>query len=422
MPSDPRRAIRKTKSQNVNVESLEGRSLPSTFVGPVEQMQPAFPGTVSVTIGRPHDSLMSLEGDLKFAAFSHRDPFFAGQVPNGLWPPDPSGRGPGPFDSGFGTWPSLSGGQDGGLTASASASEAASQRQTITAQDYSGSGKDNPNPMDGLAGTDLLVFRGPDLSAEWLLGGSHDLSALSIAPSMPMGRVEIQPLPPNALVLFRQLAAAPVVGMPPLTGLPTVPFPIGPVHQSNDHVLPSGASDGESTLASGIPLGRNPILTAGTASPWRVGMSIVSPTSPTFVGESLGLVGAPRRVVQRPALDPPADTVDGETAVPDELPTSPSFGAGLHDRFSPFDRSTLEQALDRFLDQLGEIDEELYHLGEPGNLIPQVIAAATALSIAEALRRRTGRRWEEAVVVVGDDEASFASQPGLPGRWDSEES
>ena len=100
-----------------------------------------------------------------------------------------------------------------------------------------------------------------------------------------------------------------------------------------------------------------------------------------------------------------------------------SRAAELIASFSPFERGVLENAIDQFLGRLGGLDTDLSHLSHSANLIPNVIAAAVAVSLAEAFRRRLRRPEEDGGAAAGRDDDDFAS-PGLPGRperWALEE-
>jgi hypothetical protein len=97
-------------------------------------------------------------------------------------------------------------------------------------------------------------------------------------------------------------------------------------------------------------------------------------------------------------------------------------GAGLLEGFTPFERGTLEQAIDRFLDQLGGFDDETSELGSSLSLMPHVVTAAVVLGAAEIVRRRM-RDTLEGEGAPGDDveDAGFPGLPGLRHRWASDE-
>jgi hypothetical protein len=96
-----------------------------------------------------------------------------------------------------------------------------------------------------------------------------------------------------------------------------------------------------------------------------------------------------------------------------------SRAADLLASFSPFDRGSLEQAVDRFLGRIGDLDAELSQLGETPSLIPGLVAAAVAISVAETMRRRFRGTWDEEAAPL--DAAGFPCMPGHPHVWAMEE-
>ena len=96
-----------------------------------------------------------------------------------------------------------------------------------------------------------------------------------------------------------------------------------------------------------------------------------------------------------------------------------SCAADLLASFSPFDRGSLEQAVDRFLGRIGDLDAELSQLGETPSLIPGLVAAAVAISVAETMRRRFRGTWDEEAAPL--DAAGFPGMPGHPHVWAMEE-
>jgi hypothetical protein len=101
---------------------------------------------------------------------------------------------------------------------------------------------------------------------------------------------------------------------------------------------------------------------------------------------------------------------------------SPSRAAELIASFSPFDQEALEQAIDHFLARLDDLDVELSRLGESTSLIPNVVAAAVVLSVAETVRRKLRGAGGEGRGSAEDDEGvGFPGLPGRPERWALEE-
>ena len=110
-----------------------------------------------------------------------------------------------------------------------------------------------------------------------------------------------------------------------------------------------------------------------------------------------------------------ADDVIAEAATP------LARASELFASFSPFDRASVEQALDQFLERLGDVDVELMRLGESTNLGPWVMTSAALLSVAEIVRRRVREQGRLRHASVDEEEdPSLLGLPGLPGRWDSE--
>jgi hypothetical protein len=106
--------------------------------------------------------------------------------------------------------------------------------------------------------------------------------------------------------------------------------------------------------------------------------------------------------------------LDGD--VVDEEAPAPS-AADLHTDFLPFDRATLEAALDRFLDRLDGIGAELSELNPAIPLVSAVVVAGTtALASYVVIRRwRSGSgRTEPGEDGEGVDLLQF---PGLLRLW-----
>jgi hypothetical protein len=88
--------------------------------------------------------------------------------------------------------------------------------------------------------------------------------------------------------------------------------------------------------------------------------------------------------------------------------------ADLAAHFLPFDRATLEKAVDQFLEKFEGLANELAHLHAPANLLP-IVGAVAMTAIASGLvvhQRRLRRRTTDAP--FGDDEAGV---PDLPNSW-----
>ncbi len=99
-----------------------------------------------------------------------------------------------------------------------------------------------------------------------------------------------------------------------------------------------------------------------------------------------------------------------------------SRGADLLAAFSPFERAALEHAIDRFLGEIGELGTVLSTLDVKTCLIPNLMAAAGAVAVFEAVRRRVrGPSGGEDEDAEEDGHAGPPGLPGLPRGWALEE-
>jgi hypothetical protein len=97
-------------------------------------------------------------------------------------------------------------------------------------------------------------------------------------------------------------------------------------------------------------------------------------------------------------------------------------GADLLANCSPFARGAIEQAIDRFLSQLGTSESVLFGLKPTTGLIPAAMLTAAAIAGIETVRRRfssasDGTRGRSELAL---DEA-LALLPGRRQRWELEE-
>lgn len=107
---------------------------------------------------------------------------------------------------------------------------------------------------------------------------------------------------------------------------------------------------------------------------------------------------------------------------PDERPRELPLGADFLASFNPFDRATVERAFDQFIGRFGDLDAELALLSTPTSFVPWVTSSAALLCFVEILRRGARDRWEgDTQRLAGEGDVSLLGLPGLPGRWDSEE-
>src|SRR5271166_1226905 len=113
---------------------------------------------------------------------------------------------------------------------------------------------------------------------------------------------------------------------------------------------------------------------------------------------------------------PETESLDMETGAGDVEMPSLRY-SDLLTEFLPFDRSFVENAIDRFLDRFESLGGELTDLRETTNLVPAVAATAlTALAVEVALRRWRAR--DEANGAPAEDvEEELARFAGFPNLW-----
>jgi hypothetical protein len=125
-------------------------------------------------------------------------------------------------------------------------------------------------------------------------------------------------------------------------------------------------------------------------------------------------------IIDRPALKPASDDsvrLTGDTS--DEM--SRPGSADLIASVLPFDRATLEKAVDHFFQQLEDLNaKELVRRG-PRPVVLLSLAVASTLTALELVRRRWRRRITAGVVrgrepMATGDHVGF---PELPGSWSS---
>ncbi len=129
--------------------------------------------------------------------------------------------------------------------------------------------------------------------------------------------------------------------------------------------------------------------------------------SPEILAESNPAV---RRATADPTDPPPGDCA--------EVP--PLRGAGLIAELLPFDRASLEAAVDRFFDRFEDFDMERLGWEDPATMIPPSVAlmlAATALEVARRRLRRTSRGGGSVRGRLPEERLSLLGFPELPGPW-----
>jgi hypothetical protein len=153
---------------------------------------------------------------------------------------------------------------------------------------------------------------------------------------------------------------------------------------------------------------RNSTSASGEVAEVRVG-SIPAVTAPTGGGQELGS-----------APDARAARVDIENDGWGGSGTPPRY-SDLLVEFLPFDRSSLENAIDRFLEGFETLGTELSDMSEPAGLVPALVGTAlTAVAAGFTLRQLLARHEDRrsSAEEAEDDLAGFA---GFPKSWRLEE-
>jgi len=190
---------------------------------------------------------------------------------------------------------------------------------------------------------------------------------------------------------------------------------------------PTGAGRADPETASPISpaLGRDARLAGADLGAMRVTVSMKSEAVPAIpAGRSQESYPSLVRIEQRAGRHFRAALAD--TGSPGQEPLPPSLGADLLARFSPFDRATVEQALDQFLDRLDELETGLSHLGPAANLTSSLLASASAIAVVDVFHRYLRKRRDERGLHAVDDEdrddgVHFPGLPGLPHPWSLEQ-
>ncbi len=210
-----------------------------------------------------------------------------------------------------------------------------------------------------------------------------------------------------------------------LSNDPTTPAPVAVEPMGGEDGAPSGPEDFVTVPVAGPGMVRG--LLVELAGRGRQGPPVpsLSPGSPGLAGDDPGRdSSAPAELEVAAAPDEmsaqdEAGLIDGAIA---DVEAALSRGADLLASFSPFDRVALEQTIDQFLDEVGDLGAVLSNLEVTANLLPNLMAAAGAIGAIEAVRRRfRGPSDEEADDPEGDGDAGSPALPGLPRGWALEE-
>jgi hypothetical protein len=156
-------------------------------------------------------------------------------------------------------------------------------------------------------------------------------------------------------------------------------------------------------VAFSLPIG--PGLFAGQVAPQMMptpSTGFSEPSQPHQVP-----IGQPGEADVSSSFEPPAVGRSGE---PLEIVVSEPAVAEMIQSFLPFDRSTLETAIDHFLEPFDSLASTMPELRGPMGLITaSLAAAATVVAVEVAIRLRRAREQD----LGSDDVESLASFPGI---------
>jgi hypothetical protein len=95
--------------------------------------------------------------------------------------------------------------------------------------------------------------------------------------------------------------------------------------------------------------------------------------------------------------------------------------ADLLTRFAPFDRSSLEQAIDRFLGRFDGIGVELSWVRELWNWVPASLALAAVVLASNLIVLWRSSREGRSEAIEADHVAGLVRFPVPPGPWSRDE-
>jgi hypothetical protein len=394
MPRYQGRPRRSSSLPLLRLEALEGRPLLSMFAGAPEQAPPP-PGQLSTAPSpapnqKPQNP--SQQGD---ASWNEGSP---AQYGSGSGPAQSSSQAPSqPASNGADCSPASAPGTTGAPTAESfqpsTHPDAESSPVTSTTAPV-------PTPPANMGGVEeraeLFVSLAPRMqTAPPLPSTEADGPTSRGAPGNPTGPAAFSfPSEGGGELVSTQHVASAMTGVAATASSVSVPVTVA----KSAAAIMTTSSDfgGLPVVTAAVPNASPTLATAdGTV---RVSESYEGPA--TIVVDTTGTTEA---------TAPAGDEADQE-------PTSlggalVARGADLLASCAPFDQGSLERALDHFLDQLGEFDAGLPALvGGRNWILPGVVSAVVALTVAETVHRRSRSDEEKA-----DDEGS-ALFPGLPGR------
>jgi hypothetical protein len=244
-------------------------------------------------------------------------------------------------------------------------------------------------------------------------------------------------------------AGNPVAPLPP-------PRPAGP-SSSPESAGNSGSNAQIGATAAGAavnPASANVVALAGTAASVAVrignagasaldGIGVALDGRPLFDGQSGHGLGASHSLAlggDRPADAPPGDRTPRPGAASlagaavavavaprgegdaQELEIPPPQPSGLITDLRIFDRASLEQAIDQFLQQCEDLGEGLSQLRGPSDWLGEFVAVTLALTAWKVVPKVLARsRRGEAELAGADVVSSLDGFSGLPGSWSPEE-
>jgi hypothetical protein len=85
--------------------------------------------------------------------------------------------------------------------------------------------------------------------------------------------------------------------------------------------------------------------------------------------------------------------------------------------FKPYDRASLEQAIDRFLDRFDDFADELSRSKGPSDLLTEIMAVAVALTAAKVVLRLFWRSRDDDEEALADPDVCVTLDP-CPGALD----
>jgi hypothetical protein len=223
---------------------------------------------------------------------------------------------------------------------------------------------------------------------------------------------------------------------------PSAPAPNGPVAIDKDQAtspeivaipITAGAAVGIAA-GDGAPLGN--VIGIAAAAPLGDTAGIQH-GGPVFAGNAESPMASDRaRAISgsRPAEGRPFDFVPfagiprtGTQSKADRLSVDEATGlvevpsprrSDLLTDFLPFDRTSLEHAIDRFLDQFEDLGAGRSHSRGLTNLLTEVTVVAVALAASNVALRLLGRSPEDEAALAGADVgANLDGFPGLPDPW-----